>query len=72
MKRIIPLCFLSLLLFPGFLQSQNLTKNKKQLLQSIEKHEANLMEISDKIWNLAETAFEETASAKILADDTEE
>jgi aminobenzoyl-glutamate utilization protein B len=69
MKRIIPLFFLALLLLlPGFLQSQNLTKNKKQLLQSIENHEANLIEISDKIWNLAETAFEETASAKILAD----
>jgi aminobenzoyl-glutamate utilization protein B len=72
MKRIIPLFFLALLLMPGFLQSQNLTKNKKQLLQSIEKHEANLIEISDKIWNLAETAFEETASAKILADYAEE
>ena len=50
MKRIIPLFFLALLLLlPGFLQSQNLTKNKKQLLQSIENHEANLIEISDKI-----------------------
>jgi len=72
MKRIVPLCFLALSLLPGFIQSQNLTKNKKQLVQSIEKHEANLIEISDKIWNLAETAFEEIGSAKILADYAEE
>jgi aminobenzoyl-glutamate utilization protein B len=38
------------------------------LLKSIERHKANLIEISDKIWSLAETAFEENASAKILAD----
>ena len=68
MKKIISLCVLALFLLPGLLQSQNLTKNKKELLKSIEKHEANLIEISDKIWSLAETAFEENASAKILAD----
>jgi len=72
MKKITALCFLGLFLLPGLLQSQNLTKNKKQLLKSIEKHEANLIEISDKIWSLAETAFEENASAKILADYAEE
>jgi aminobenzoyl-glutamate utilization protein B len=68
MKKITSLCFLGLFLLSGFLQSQNLTKNKKQLLKSIERHKANLIEISDKIWSLAETAFEENASAKILAD----
>ena len=68
MKKIISLCFLALFLSPGILQSQNLTKNKKELLKSIEKHRTNLIEISDEIWNLAETAFEENASAKILAD----
>jgi aminobenzoyl-glutamate utilization protein B len=72
MKKITSLCLLGLFLLPGFLQSQNLTKNKSQLLKSIEKHEANLIEISDKIWSLAETAFEENASAKILADYAEE
>ena len=68
MKKIISLCVLALFLSPGILQSQNLTKNKKELLKSIEKHRTNLIEISDEIWNLAETAFEENASAKILAD----
>ena len=68
MKKIISLCVLALFLSPGLLQGQKLTKNKKELLKSIEKHQTNLIEISDKIWNLAETAFEETASSKILAD----
>ncbi len=64
MKKILSLCVLALFLSPGLLQGQKLTKNKKQLLKSIAKHEANLIEISDKIWSLAETAFEENASAK--------
>jgi hypothetical protein len=49
MKKITSLCLLGLFLLPGFLQSQNLIKNKTQLLKSIKKHEANLIEISDKI-----------------------
>lgn len=55
-------------LIPGFVQSQTLTKNKKELQKIITKHQNNLIEISDKIWSLAETAFEETSSSKILAD----
>ena len=55
-------------LIPVFLQSQTLSKNKKELQKIITKHQNNLIEISDKIWSLAETAFEETSSSKILAD----
>ena len=50
------------------LQSQKLSKNKKALLKSIEKHQNALIEISDNIWQAAETAFEETESSKILSD----
>jgi len=50
------------------LQSQKLSKNKQALVQSIEKHQNALIEISDKIWQVAETAFEETESSKILSD----
>jgi aminobenzoyl-glutamate utilization protein B len=50
------------------LQSQKLSKNKKALLTSIEKHQSALISISDNIWALAETAFEETESSKILSD----
>lgn len=44
-----------------------LTKNKEVLIASIEKHKENLIKISDDIWALAETAFEENKSAEILA-----
>ncbi len=48
--------------------AQKLSKNKKAILASVEKHEQALIEISNNIWALAETAFEETQSSKILAD----
>ncbi len=48
-------------------QKKRLSKNKKAILASIEKHKAELIKISDKIWASAETAFEEYTSAEILA-----
>lgn len=49
--------------------SQNqMSITKQAIMASVEKHEANLIKISDEIWALAETAFEETKSSKILAD----
>ncbi len=48
--------------------AQEMTNNKKAIITSIEKHEAELIKASDAIWALAETAFEETESSKILAD----
>ena len=46
----------------------NLNDTKKAIIASVEKHNAKLIEISDSIWALAETAFEENQSSKILAD----
>lgn len=46
---------------------KGMSKNKKALLTSVEKHKNELIKISDDIWGLAETAFEETKSAEILA-----
>ena len=46
---------------------KEMSKNKKALLTSVEKHKNELIKISDEIWGLAETAFEETKSAEILA-----
>ncbi|MEO0338907.1 MAG: amidohydrolase [Bacteroidota bacterium] len=48
------------------LQGQ-MTASKKSIVQSVEKHEKSLIEISDKIWAAAEVAFEETVSAETLA-----
>ena len=46
---------------------KGMSKNKKAILTSVEKHKNELIKISDDIWGLAETAFEETKSAEILA-----
>jgi len=45
-----------------------LNNTKKAIIASIEKHNTKLIEMSDAIWALAETAFEENQSSKILAD----
>ena len=47
---------------------KKLSKTKKAIIASIEKHEAKLIEISDGIWAAAETAFEEDQSSKLLSD----
>lgn len=44
-----------------------LTKNKEAIITSVEKHKENLINISDEIWAIAETAFEENKSSEILA-----
>ncbi len=65
MKKLLTLC-LGLLSFS--LAAQKMTSNKKAIVTSIEKHQAKLIKISDSIWALAETAFEEDDSSRILAD----
>ena len=66
MKKIV---FTALLLLTmTMVTAQKMTNNKKAIIASVEKHEAELIKASDAIWALAETAFEETESSKILAD----
>src|SRR5258708_34111471 len=43
-------------------------KNKEEAVASIEKHKAELTDLSDQIWRFAETALRETRSSKVLAD----
>ena len=52
--------------------AQRLNKHKKEVIASVEKHESALITISDSIWALAETAFEEHQSSRILADYAEQ
>ncbi len=47
---------------------KEMSKTKKDIIKSVENHKENLIKISDEIWALAETAFEEHKSADILAD----
>ena len=41
---------------------------KRSVVGSVEEHRAALVELSDRIWELAETALEEHESAELLAD----
>ena len=66
MKKILLLVMILFVSITSFAQ-KGMSKNKKALLTSVEKHKNELIKISDEIWGLAETAFEETKSAEILA-----
>ena len=48
--------------------SQNLDEPKKNIIKTDENHEEEIIKISDKIWELAETAFNEYESSKLLSD----
>jgi aminobenzoyl-glutamate utilization protein B len=52
---------------PTFGQKK-LSKNKQFIIHSVESHKADLIALSDQIWALAETAFKEYQSSKLLAD----
>ena len=51
---------------------KGMSKNKKALISSVEKHKSKLIEISDKIWEAAEPALLEFKSSKYLSDYAEE
>ncbi len=48
--------------------AQKMNSSKKAIVASVEAHKENLIKISDSIWALAETAFNESKSAEVLAD----
>lgn len=58
-----------LCIFTAFgVTAQKISSNKKAVIASVEKHKTELIKISDSIWALAETAFNESESSRILAD----
>lgn len=60
--------FVLLVVMTTFAYSQKMTPDKKAVIASVESHEAALIGISDSIWALAETAFQEDISSQVLAD----
>ena len=69
LSKICNMRFYSLLLFimtPAFLLAQ--TQNKKAVIASVEKHQQELINLSDSIWKYAETALKEYKSSKALSD----
>ena len=67
MKKIPVITFI-LFLSINLINSQELSNINSHILKSIDKHSSNLIKISDQIWELAETAFNEHESSQILAD----
>ena len=61
----LPFLFLSQLLFA---QNTISTANKNAVFASVEKHQQELIKLSDQIWGFAEIALRETKSSKVLAD----
>ena len=68
MKKYTTLFLLFVLPMNIIFSQSEISEINKDILNSIEKHSSNLINISDKIWNLAETAFNEHESSKLLAD----
>ena len=66
--RSILLVTLAALLVSSTAVAQKLNREKKAIIASVEAHQEALIAISDSIWALAETAFQEHESARILAD----
>lgn len=64
------ICFIFLLVLPCSLISQKAkpNPNKTEAIKSVEKHQQELISISDKIWAYAETALKEFKSSKELMD----
>jgi aminobenzoyl-glutamate utilization protein B len=62
------LLILTFLLATSINHSQELDETKKNIISSIENHQSEIIKISDQIWELAELAFNEYESSKILSD----
>ena len=68
----LPLLLLFVFLFSEAFSFDNIKKNKKNIINSIESHKDKLIEISDNIWEAAEPALLEFKSSKYLSDYAEE
>lgn len=68
MKKTFVVCGLFLSATFLFAQKPQSSTNKNTVLSSIEKHQNDLIKISDQIWGFAEIAMRENKSSKLLAD----
>ncbi len=72
MRNKTSLLLLLTLCFTGSVSAQTkpvkIPENKKLVLASVDKHQQELINLSDSVWKFAETALKEKQSAKILAD----
>ena len=71
-KLTFPLLLISVFLFSEAFSYDNIKKDKKTIINSIESQKDRLIEISDNIWEAAEPALLEFKSSKYLSDYAEE
>ncbi|TRX60810.1 amidohydrolase [Fulvivirga sp. M361] len=72
LKRLLPLSLFIIASVSAYAQKKpKISANKKAVLASIRSQEDQMVKMSDEIWALAETAFEEKGSAKVLMDYSE-
>ena len=71
-SKLIKVLILAFVFIPGAFSKDKLSKNKKEIIGSIERQKDRLIEISDKIWEAAETSLQEFKSSKYLSDYAEE
>jgi aminobenzoyl-glutamate utilization protein B len=62
------LFFIPIILLYSLDSQGQLSGVKQEIVSSIENHQSRLINISDQIWALAETALEETQSAELLSN----
>src|ERR1700754_765936 len=53
---------------PTSAQKQKPNPNKTAVVASVDKHQSDLIKLSDQVWEFAETALNEYKSSKVLAD----
>lgn len=71
-RSVVPVLVVALSLpLAAHAQGSQPSANKSAAVASVDKHRADLVDLSDRIWRYAETALRETQSAKALADHAE-
>lgn len=68
MSRVTKILLMLLCAHVAWSQSKKINPNKESVIQSVDKHQADLITVSDKIWAYEETALKEYKSSKELAD----
>ncbi|MFI5187412.1 MAG: amidohydrolase [Chitinophagales bacterium] len=61
-------CFVLLFVSFSFFSFAQIDPDKKAVITSVEKHQQELIDLSDSIWKYAETALKEYRSSKALSD----
>ena len=70
--KIMKLLTVAVIFIPNAFSQGKISKNKKAIINSIEEKKEKLIEISDNIWEAAETSLEEFKSSKYLSDYAEQ